>query len=265
MNIYRFSPLVALFVASVNAQIRPVILPEEDAKTPETHQLVWSAEPGARYEVQRSINLLNWEVMQSFPAGATSLVQRMLFAPENRTLFFRIRQIDEQAPAITTRIPEAGGFAVRRFSELSIGLTDGTGVDPDSIRLEVGSLGFFTMASKQITYTNEVLTFNGGGGSLGAYGETVPVSLVAGDTLGNRATNAWSFNLEVEPQVVTNLFAAGPTHGPAHRRWQSPEEGCSREWLDTRERPTRPSRHRVHRRYAAGYRAGCLPLQPHSD
>ena len=210
MNKHRLSLLaIFFFVASMNAKIRPVILPEEDAKTPESHQLIWSAEPGASYEVQRSINLLNWELMQSFPAGATSLVQRMLFTPESRTLFFRIRQIDEQAPAITVRIPEAGGFAIRRSADLSIGLTDGTGVDPTSIRLVVGSLGIFTAASKQLTYTNGVLTFNSGGGTLGAYGETVPVSLIAADTLGNRATNAWSFKLEVEPQVVTNLFVFG--------------------------------------------------------
>lgn len=134
----------------------------------------------------------------------------MPFTATNTAQFFRVAELDEQPPVIVEQYPPDGGFAVPRFSKITLQLADVTGVDPDSIELIVGMLGAFTVASPQLTYTNGILTFdNGGDVALGGWGQTNQATLIVGDTLGNRGTNTFSFELELEPVVVENLFVFG--------------------------------------------------------
>jgi formylglycine-generating enzyme required for sulfatase activity len=201
-----------LFTGLLPAQItNPVaIFPDEDSNSPATHRLVWESTPGVRYEVQQSGNLTNWATAPGFPAPAPGPAQAMPFTATNSAQFFRVAELDEQPPAIMDQYPPDGGFAVPRFSKITFQLGDVTGIDTNSIRLTVGTNGTFTLASPKLTYTNGVLTYDGGGDvSLGAYGQTNQSSLIVADTLGNRGTNSFSFKLEVEPQVVGNLFVFG--------------------------------------------------------
>ncbi len=201
----------ALAATTLLAQTnRIAIFPEEDTQTPENLLLVWPATPGVRYEVRQSTNLQTWTTPPGFPASASGPAQAMPFAATNSAVFFRVAELDEQPPSIRSQYPQDGGFAVPRFADLTLQLSDATGLDPNSIQLTAGALGTFTVTNSQITFTNGLLTFDSGGDiALGSWGSNVIATLVVADRLGNRGTNTWSFTLEIQPQVVTNLFVFG--------------------------------------------------------
>jgi formylglycine-generating enzyme required for sulfatase activity len=189
------------------------IFPDEDAGTPENLKLVWPTTPGLRYEVKQSTNLQSWATAPGYPATANGPAQQMPFLTEGKARFFQVRELDEQPPAIVSQFPQDGGFAVPRFANLTLQLSDATSIDTNSISLTVGSLGTFTLANTNLTWTNGVLTFiNGGSIPLGTWGSNVQATLVAADTLGNAGTNTWNFTLETQPLVVTNLFVFGSPH-----------------------------------------------------
>jgi formylglycine-generating enzyme required for sulfatase activity len=163
--------------------------------------------------VQQSTNLQSWSTAPGYPATANGPAQQMPFLTDGKARFFRVRELDEQPPDIVNQYPQDGGFAVPRFANLTLQLSDVTGLDTNSLRLTVGDLGTFALTNVQLTLSNGVLTFlNGGSIPLGAWGTNVQATLVANDTLGNSGTNTWSFKLEVQPQVVTNLFVFGSPH-----------------------------------------------------
>ena len=108
---------------------------------------------------------------------------------DDNARFFQVRQLDDQPPAIVAQYPQDGGFAVPRFSNLTLQLSDVTGLDTNSIRLTVGSLGTFTLANTNLPWTNGLLTFiNGGSIALGAWGSNVQATMIAADTFGNAGT-----------------------------------------------------------------------------
>jgi hypothetical protein len=192
----------------------PGIFREENTGTPEDQQVVWETEPGVRYEVQSTTNLADetaWITEPNYPSVAAGIVDSLPFdTSTSDAKFFRVVRYDEQAPAITERFPDDGGFAVGRFDVLSVSLLDVTGVDPESISLEVGTLGSFTLASPELSYVDGVLTFdNGGDEALGAYGDSVSVTLSVADTLGNSISYSWSFTLELEPILAGDVFVLG--------------------------------------------------------
>ncbi len=192
------------------AQTLPAIFPDEDPLTPADYRLVWPASPGQRYEVRQSTDLRTWTVVPGFPATADGPAQQLPFTVGSAPQFFQVVPIDEQPPALANQFPSAGGFAIRRSTSLTVALTDVTGVDPASLQLTVGALAPAVMGDPRLTFTNGVLTFTPAENtSLGIFGATVPATLLAADVLGNRGTNTWSFTLELEPQVVPNLFVFG--------------------------------------------------------
>jgi formylglycine-generating enzyme required for sulfatase activity len=196
---------------------RPVIFPDEDSLSPENLRLVWPATPGLRYEVRQSTNLQSWSTAPGFPATANGPAQQMPFQTTGNVRFFQVRELDEQPPAIASQYPPDGGFAVPRFANITLQLTDATGINPNSIRLTVGTLGTFTLTNPPpsatnayLTFTNGLLTFlNGGSLPLGAWGSNITATLVVADTRGYTATNTWRFDLEVQAQVASNLFVFG--------------------------------------------------------
>jgi formylglycine-generating enzyme required for sulfatase activity len=194
---------------------QPVIFPG-DATNPGSLKLVWPATPGLRYAVQQSTNLQTWTTAPGYPAAAFGPAQQMTFQPTGNAGFYKVSQLDDQPPAIVSQYPPDGGFAVPQFANLTMQLSDATGIDPKSIQLTVGSLGTFTFTNAQLTFSNNLLTFiNGGSIPLGNWGSNVQVTLIMADTLGNVGTNTWSFTLENQPQTVTNLFVFGSTQAQA--------------------------------------------------
>ena len=202
--------LSAVVSASAQTNISPAIFPDEDTLTPETLRLVWSSSPGLRYEVKQSTNLQVWTTASGFPTNANGPAQQFPFSPSGKSRFFQVRQLDEQPPVVVSQYPTAGGFAVPRFSNLTLQLSDATGINTNSIRLTVGTLGTFALTNAQLTFSNNFLTFiNGGSIPLGGWGSNVTATLIMADTLGYSVTNIWSFTLEVQPVVATNLFVFG--------------------------------------------------------
>jgi len=172
-------------------------------------KIVWATEPGVRYDLFVSGNLDSWTHVSGFPAAAGGLSMEHAFEPSARR-FFKIVPLDEQPPAVAGRYPEDGGFAVGRFADITVKLTDATGIDPSTISLTVGSLGTFTPADPELTYADGTITFEScGDTALGGYGETFAVSLAVADTLGNAGTHEWSFTLEKEARLADNLFVFG--------------------------------------------------------
>jgi formylglycine-generating enzyme required for sulfatase activity len=197
--------LAAFSLAAQTKQ--PVIFPGDDAQS---LKLVWPATPGVRYEVMQSTDLQTWATAPGYPATAFGPAQQMPFQPTANAGFFKVNQLDDQPPAIVSQYPPDGGFAVPLFANLTMQLSDATGIDTNSIQLTVGSLGTFTLTSAQLTFSNNLLTFlNDGSNPLGGWSSNVLVTLVMADTLGNITTNTWSFTLESQPLVVTNLFVFG--------------------------------------------------------
>jgi formylglycine-generating enzyme required for sulfatase activity len=214
-----FAALLLLAAPLAADSSRLGIFAEEDPQTPETWRLVWSTVPGHRYEVQESADLQVWSVVPGFPAVADGPAQQMPLSLTGQARYFRVRELDEQPPVIVSQSPKPDAFAVPRLAGLTVELDDATGVDPASLRLTVEPLGTFTLADPQLTFTNRVLSLTPAGDQpLGAFGTKVTASLIAADVLGNRGTNTWSFDLEVEPKVVTNLFVFGS--GRAQRSGQ---------------------------------------------
>ena len=208
--------LLAIFAfaatASASAQTNPtaVLFPDENPLTPENWKVVWPATPGLRYEVQQSTNLQTWTTAPGYPATANGPAQQMPFLTTGNARFFQVKALDEQPPAIVSQYPQNGGFAVPRFANLTMQLSDVTGINPNSIRLTVGALGTFTLTNAQLTLSNNLLTFiNGGSIPLGGWGSNITATIIVADTLGYTATNTWSFDLEIQSQVVTNLFVFG--------------------------------------------------------
>ncbi len=196
-----------------NQTNKPAIFPSEDPLAPGKYRLVWTTTPGIRYEVKESTNLQSWTTSPGYPATANGPAEQMPLTAQGNARFFQVRELDEQPPAIVSQYPQDGGFAVPRFADLTLQLSDITGINPASIQLTVSTRGTFTLANTNLTFTNGVLTLvNGGSIPLGAWGTNVSATLIVADTLSNRGTNTWSFHLEVAPQVVTNLFVFGSPH-----------------------------------------------------
>src|ERR1035437_4364443 len=186
-------PCCCMAVLPLTAQTnRIAIFPDEDPLTPENLRLVWPATPGLRYEVKQSTNLQTWSTAPGYPATANGPAQQMPFLTEGKARFFQVRELDEQPPAIVSQFPQDGGFAVPRFANLTLQLSDATGIDTNSIQLIVGSLGTFTLTNAQLTLSNNILTFiNGGSIALGGWSSNIQATLIMAAVLGNTGTNTW--------------------------------------------------------------------------
>jgi formylglycine-generating enzyme required for sulfatase activity len=188
-------------------------------------KLYWHSDPGVRYDLWKSDNLSSWQRVSGYPAVAEGLAMEHAITPSpGGKAFFKMIPIDEQPPAVVTQYPPVDGFAVRRFADLSIELSDATGIDPASIQLTVGALGTFTHAAPGLSFAGNTVTFDSGGDTaLGAWGETVTATLVVADTLGNTLTHTWNFRLENEALVAANVFVFGsPTAQRAGQRVSGP-------------------------------------------
>lgn len=208
-----FVALASVFCSfGVTAENRVELLPANPWDSNDTHQVVWETKPGVRYELQESGSLTSWVPVDGYPTSAVQYADAHAFDMhgEYKKHFYRVLQYDEQPPAVNNSVPTDGAFAVPRFSSVSCSLSDASGVDTNSIAITVGDLGAFTLSDSQLTYTNGVLVFdNGSDTALSYYGTNIQVSLIATDVNGYVGTNNWSFDLELEADVTTNLFVFG--------------------------------------------------------
>ena len=210
MKIHALALLLTGFIAATvplvaQTNTTAVLFPDEDALTPENWKVVWPATPGLRYEVQQTTNLQSWTTAPGYPATANGPAQQMPFLTSGNARFFQVKELDEQPPAIVSQYPSDGGFAVPRFANLTLQLADATGININSIRLTVGSLGTFTLNNTNLTYTNGLLTFiNGGSIPLGGWSSNITATLIMADSMGYTGKERSDSNIGV--RVCRRIF-----------------------------------------------------------
>lgn len=214
LNGHRLFLGLVLIVTGLAHAERPIMTMMTDDEQPGHQRLIWSTDPGIRYELQESSDLSDpdsWTTVAGYPTEAEALAQQALIvldAPDRK--FYRVATLDEQPPEIVSRTPVDGAFGVGRFSPISFMLDDVTGVDSSSISFTVAEHGMFTTGSPQLSYEDGVVTFwLGGDDALGGYGDSIEVELIVADGAGNVATNVWSFTLEIEPVLDGDVFVFG--------------------------------------------------------
>ena len=176
--------------------------------TPGARKFYFETVPGHRYTLWRSTDLKQWAAVPGYPKAAEGLSIEHSFIQGTKE-FFQIEPIDDQAPEVVAQYPAVDGFAVGRFADLSIELSDASGIDPTSIRLSVGAVGPLASGAPGLTISGNTLTYDSGDAALGPWGSTLTATLVATDTLGHTLTHTWSFKLETAPQVAANVYVFG--------------------------------------------------------
>jgi len=209
-----FVSLLLGLAGTIHAQPKIALGPEENENTPETHELIWETTPEIRYLLEESTTLDSddWDPVAGFPTEAAARAQAHKFnIGDVSRKFFRVSELDEQAPTIAFRSPTDGSFGIGRFSDLTIDLDDATGIDQSTIQLTVGAHGPCGVSASELSIAaGDVLTFDlGGDTALGLWGEEITVSLTVADTEGNSETYTWTFELEIEPKVASNVFVFG--------------------------------------------------------
>ena len=104
----------------------------------EVQRFIWRTDPGIRYTLQSSTDLKTWTTVEGFPRVAEGPVDYYDFDQNVEEKFFQAIRLDEQAPTIVTQYPIVGGFAVPRFEDIEIQLSEYTSIDGDSIELQIG-------------------------------------------------------------------------------------------------------------------------------
>ena len=172
------------------------------------NRIYWQTEPGVRYDLLMSDNLDGWSRVNGYPLKAEGLAMGHSFdlGPNG---FFMIGSIDEKPPVVVSQWPVVDGFAVGRFADLGITLSDDSGMDPASVRLTVGTTGPLRQGAPGLAINGSTVTYNPGDTALGAWGETVTATLVVADTLGNSLTHTWSFRVETQAIVAHNVIVFG--------------------------------------------------------
>ena len=194
---------------NVNAEDEIPLLFMSDATNTAQMHLLWQTEPGVRYNLHSTSNLLDdWTQVPGYPAVADGLSRKYQFAKTNRE-FFRIGALDEQPPVVVSQYPAVDGFAVGRFADLFVQLEDMSGIDFASIQLAVGSIGPLGPVEEGLVIASNTITYDSGVVPLGDWGETVTATLVIADMQGHVLTNIWNFRLETEPATATNVFVFG--------------------------------------------------------
>lgn len=173
-------------------------------------QLVWNETPGTVYNLESSSNRLDWVSVEGYPRVSEQLVGTHDVEILDDVEFLRVSSVDTVAPILSGTVPEDGGFAVSRFGDVVVSISDVSGLNPASILMTVGDLGTFEIVDEELSFSAGTLIFDTGGDTaLGGYGDTISIELIISDVAGNYSTNAWSFDLESEPIVTTNLFVFG--------------------------------------------------------
>lgn len=173
----------------------------------------WESQPGESYFLQTTTNLAeSWHNLQTQPVQlmATTNTLSHELTITNQSQFFRVAWLDTLGPRLAPDYPRYEGIAVPRDSVLKAQLVDESGVDTNSIQLQVNSQPPIAFSDSRLSWTNQTLTYQPAAGeNLGAYGQTMTVTVTATDLAGNRSTNVWPFQLELETILSTNILVLG--------------------------------------------------------
>ena len=95
---------LAILAGVSAADVHPAIVPENDAETAATHEVVWSTEAGMDYELQESMNLEAWTVAPGYPAKGSGESLRFGFTAADEGLFFRVMS-EKSGPGQLLNLP----------------------------------------------------------------------------------------------------------------------------------------------------------------
>lgn len=139
--------LMALISIQLGAQPNPVIVPEEDAQTPEMLQVVWETEPGIEYEALSSPDLATWTTVPGFPVVAEGISQSVVVAAAAFPIFYRVDQIAEEPPSLE-------GFALILAGDFIMGspLSE-PGRYSDEVQHAVTLTRSFYLQTTEVTWT----------------------------------------------------------------------------------------------------------------
>jgi len=213
------SSLVFLAMGGIAADL-PVVRSEILFDGLDRIQIRWAAEPGDVYFLQSTTNLAEpWQELETDPPVLTATTNLLAYElmVANQTQFLRVGWRDIHAPRLIAISPRLGGIAVPRDSALETRLCDPSGVDGSSIQFSLANQAPIGLDDPRLAYTNGVLTYRPlPGETLGDYGRELSATVVVSDQAGNRSTNLWPFQLELQTILSTNiLVVGGPTvRGP---------------------------------------------------
>jgi formylglycine-generating enzyme required for sulfatase activity len=178
--------------------------------------LTWEAIPTKLYNVMASTALVQqpWQTLNPSPLYASNNLVRYHDTNSLPVRFYKVVKLDTDPPEVWRYAPAASAVAVARQSSVKAYFRDETSVDPASIAFTIGTNPVVTLADARLAYINGVLTYTPGTNEfLGTNTQTVSARVTVSDTLGNRATNWWSFQLEQAPILADNAVLIGSSSG----------------------------------------------------
>jgi murein DD-endopeptidase MepM/ murein hydrolase activator NlpD len=184
-------------------------------------RLDWEAIPSQRYNLYATPDLEFVPWTNLTPAGlAFSNVIGSCSAPQGGTIqYYLVAQPDLDPPTVAELVPAANAVAVATNATISIALEDATGVDTQSLVLDVAGWAGLTSASPEISWSNNTVTFTPPA-ALGAPGATLTNSLTIADAQGHVLSNyVWTFELAQVPEASGEFLAL--TAPPAIKRTAS--------------------------------------------
>jgi sulfatase modifying factor 1 len=207
----KLSRLLALCLFSQTSWVGAQQLPQTpwlfEPETGVPESLYWKVEPGKSYSLWESADLTTWRKIDGFPAESKLWVLPHA-VQQHAKGFFRLVQIDEEAPVIKGRFPRKDAFGIKRDALIRIEVEDQSEIDWESLRITVGNGGVVTSASPGVTVLGTTVTYDAGQ-VVGNWGDPVSVAFEVSDILGNRLSDTWSYRLEGEPLLVGGAFVFG--------------------------------------------------------
>ena len=199
--------MAALILSTMAIQAQQLEISISPTSAATRARLDWPAVPGQTYSVYSKSNLLSSSWINVTPAGL--MIPDVLgwyeSAVTNQAQFFGLVKEDTDPPSVTGLVPADGAIAVVSNTSVVIVLSDETGIDTNSLTVNIGPYTNLTLAGGGLSYSNGTVTFTPTG-VWGAGGDAITNTLTVFDTLGHALSNyTWTFQL-ARPAVATNAF-----------------------------------------------------------
>lgn len=81
--------------ASASDQI--TLMPDDEGAAPLSYRLVWSAEPGMRYQLQQSQDLKNWTTVAGYPVTASGMAEQYRLQATTNYMFYRVLPMNPES------------------------------------------------------------------------------------------------------------------------------------------------------------------------
>jgi hypothetical protein len=187
-----------------------------DGEIDEGFELRFQAMPDERYAVYATHELssaIAWEKIADLtPEDVIGLyrVESPLVAPYR---FFRIVRVDDDPPAMLRLHPPDQAVSVSRDVELSVFLSEVSGLDPDSIKFTLPGGNTVAFPDDRIRLNGGAVIFTPSEGQVhGDFGALVQAQLSVSDIQGNHMEPIqWEFELEKEPILASKTLVLNET------------------------------------------------------